>query len=307
VSFEDPASAEKALAEPSLSLDGRRLELKAAIPRGLVGSIEAERALKPRKIFVAGLNELVSEADLRDHFSQYGRISEAVIQKDRSSGTSRGFGFVTFDDPDSVDRVLVKGSQRLGDKCLVDVKIARPKELPPSLGPPGASVWSSSFGPGPSWGPSGPGVNSGSWGPSSQYGGPSSHYGGHNSFYGGPPSQYGGHPSSQYRGPPPSQYGGQSTSGYGGPPSSQYGSSQYGSSQYGSSQYGSSQYGGQSTGYSTTSDSFSSQQNRGVRPSGPLQAPSGGFDGFGSQFQYGAFRGPSALAQKRFQPYGRQQ
>jgi len=269
VTFEDPASAEKALSESSLTLDGRRLELKAAVPRGLVGTIETERALKPKKIFVAGLTENVTEADLRDHFSQYGRIAEAVIQKDRQSGVSRGFGFVTFDDGDAVDRVLIKGSQRLGDKCLIDVKIARPKDAPvTSNGPSGASVWGSTFGSGPSWPPAP--VNSGSWGPPPP---PPPHYGGSSSHY-----PYGGSP-----------YGG------GG---SQYGTSQYGSG--GTPQYGGpSQYGSGHSGW-PTHDSY--QQQSGVRPPTGHGAPPS-YD----QYQYGAYRGgarPRTMPQ-RSHPYAR--
>jgi RNA recognition motif-containing protein len=181
VTFEDPSSAEKVLAEQALSLDGRRLEIKAAVPRGLVGTIEAERLARPKKIFVAGLSDSVTEGELRDHFAQYGRVVEATIQKDRQSGESRGFGFVTFDSGDPVEKVLVKGSQKLGDKCVVDVKIARPKETPilPAGGPPGASVWSSTFGPGPTWAQQG--VNSSphtAWGaPPPQYHHPPSGWG----------------------------------------------------------------------------------------------------------------------------------
>ena len=41
-----------------------------------------------------------------DHFSKFGNIIDAVIMKDRQTGKPRGFGFVTFDDPAVVDRVL---------------------------------------------------------------------------------------------------------------------------------------------------------------------------------------------------------
>jgi len=122
---------------------------------------------------VAGLTDTVNEVDLRDHFSQYGRVVEATIQKDRASGESRGFGFVTFESGDGVEKVLQKGSQKLGDKCVVDVKIARPKENPVMApgGPPGASVWSSTFGPGPAWGAQGV-SSTPAWGPPAGYGPP---------------------------------------------------------------------------------------------------------------------------------------
>jgi RNA-binding protein Musashi len=43
---------------------------------------------------------------LRKYFSAYGIIQDAVVMKDPVSRRSRGFGFITFADPDSVDNVL---------------------------------------------------------------------------------------------------------------------------------------------------------------------------------------------------------
>lgn len=42
----------------------------------------------------------------RDHFAQFGSIKECIIMKDPMSGKSRGFGFVTFSNPKTLDRVL---------------------------------------------------------------------------------------------------------------------------------------------------------------------------------------------------------
>jgi len=114
---------------------------------------------------VAGLTEGITEEDLKEHFGTYGRIVECYIQKDRTTGESRGFGFLSFENPDVVEKILLKPQQKLGDKCVIDIKIARPKEAPPPAR--GAAVWSS-FGPpisawgAPGWGAQGFG---GAWGP----------------------------------------------------------------------------------------------------------------------------------------------
>ena len=50
------------------------------------------------KIFVGGLDFSLNNEDLKNHFSTYGEIISAVILKDRNTGKSRGFGFVTFKD-----------------------------------------------------------------------------------------------------------------------------------------------------------------------------------------------------------------
>jgi heterogeneous nuclear ribonucleoprotein A1/A3 len=55
--------------------------------------------------------------DLKDHFSPYGKIVEHQIMLDHSTGRSRGFGFVTFESEDSVERVISEGRMRdLGGK-----------------------------------------------------------------------------------------------------------------------------------------------------------------------------------------------
>lgn len=51
--------------------------------------------------------------NLQSHFKKYGEIIDAVIMKDRSTGHPRGFGFVTFADPDVCDKVVL-------DKHVID-------------------------------------------------------------------------------------------------------------------------------------------------------------------------------------------
>ena len=55
--------------------------------------------------------------ELKDHFSSYGKVVEHQIMLDHSTGRSRGFGFVTFESEDSVERVISEGRMRdLGGK-----------------------------------------------------------------------------------------------------------------------------------------------------------------------------------------------
>lgn len=63
------------------------------------------------------LTSFVISDDLRDHFSSYGNVVEHQIMVDHSTGRSRGFGFVTFESEDSVERVISEGRMRdLGGK-----------------------------------------------------------------------------------------------------------------------------------------------------------------------------------------------
>lgn len=50
------------------------------------------------KLFVGGLSWGTTDKELMDAFASYGSVTEAKVIKERDSGRSRGFGFVTFED-----------------------------------------------------------------------------------------------------------------------------------------------------------------------------------------------------------------
>jgi cold-inducible RNA-binding protein len=50
------------------------------------------------KLFVGGLSWGTTDKELMDAFASYGNVTEAKVIKERDSGRSRGFGFVTFED-----------------------------------------------------------------------------------------------------------------------------------------------------------------------------------------------------------------
>ncbi|CAJ2667346.1 RNA-binding protein 24-B [Trifolium pratense] len=53
------------------------------------------------KIFVGGLAWETKRDTLKRYFDQFGDILEAVVITDRATGKSKGYGFVTFKDPNS--------------------------------------------------------------------------------------------------------------------------------------------------------------------------------------------------------------
>jgi len=81
------------------------------------------------KIFVGGLSWETSDQVLRDYFSTYGVVNDVVIMRDRITGRSRGFGFVTFEDEQSADAAVLE--QHVIEGRKVEAKKAIPKgEMP---------------------------------------------------------------------------------------------------------------------------------------------------------------------------------
>jgi cold-inducible RNA-binding protein len=73
----------------------------------------------PVKLFVGGLSWGTSSDDLRQAFSRFGVVLEAVIVNDRATGRSRGFGFVTFEKaPDAMEAIKSMNGAELDGRIL---------------------------------------------------------------------------------------------------------------------------------------------------------------------------------------------
>ncbi|XP_076895508.1 heterogeneous nuclear ribonucleoprotein 1-like [Bidens hawaiensis] len=140
VVFVDPAVAERVVMEKHM-IDGRTVEAKKAVPRedhhGLNRTINSIQGSlvgpmgRTKKIFVGGLPSNITESDFKTYFDQFGTIADVVVMYDHNTQRPRGFGFITYDSEESVDRVLYKTFHELNGK-MVEVKRAVPKELSPS-------------------------------------------------------------------------------------------------------------------------------------------------------------------------------
>ncbi len=74
-----------------------------------------------KKLFIGGLRDNISDEDLMSYFGVYGSVAEAIVMKEKDTGKSRGFGFVTFDDYDPVDKIIRNSlnKSKLGSFILV--------------------------------------------------------------------------------------------------------------------------------------------------------------------------------------------
>ncbi|KAH0509475.1 Heterogeneous nuclear ribonucleoproteins A2/B1 [Microtus ochrogaster] len=122
VTFSSMAEVDAAMAARPHSIDGRVVEPKRAVAREESGKPGAHVTVK--KLFVGGIKEDTEEHHLRDYFEEYGKIDTIEIITDRQSGKKRGFGFVTFDDHDPVDKICKNTTpsmaimQKLERHCL---------------------------------------------------------------------------------------------------------------------------------------------------------------------------------------------
>ena len=86
--------------------DGRVVEPKRAVSGE--DSAKPGAHLTMKKNFVGGIKEDTEEYNLRDCFEKYGKMETIEVMEDRQSGKKRGFAFVTFDDHDTVDKIVQK-------------------------------------------------------------------------------------------------------------------------------------------------------------------------------------------------------
>jgi RNA recognition motif-containing protein len=84
------------------------------------------------KIFVGGLDLNTKEEDLANYFSMFGKVIEKLIKMDVKTKRSRGFGFVGFKHPESVDKVLQYQDHFIHGR-KIDCKRAMTKEAAFSL------------------------------------------------------------------------------------------------------------------------------------------------------------------------------
>ena len=86
-------------------LDGKNVDCKYAVPPESP-TLYSPPKHRSRRIFVGGLPYEITEDDFFEHFSKFGKVEESSIMIEKLTGKSRGFGFITYEEYDSVEQVL---------------------------------------------------------------------------------------------------------------------------------------------------------------------------------------------------------
>jgi len=84
-------------------------------------------------MYVGNIPFSVTEGDLRNLFSEFGQTTEVILLTDRETGRPRGFGFVSMDSRDSMERSMKSLDGREFQGRTLHVNEAKEREERPRM------------------------------------------------------------------------------------------------------------------------------------------------------------------------------
>ncbi|KAG2113883.1 uncharacterized protein F5147DRAFT_680291 [Suillus discolor] len=146
------------------------------------------------KIYVGNLSWNTTDDTLRNAFSSYGPVLDSIVMRDRDTGRSRGFGFVTYGTTEEANHAIANMNEQELDGRRIKVNLANPRSSATGGGGAGGSA---GFGGG--YGGAGGGYSGGGgYGQQPAYGGQGGYAGGQGGY--GQGGYGGGYPAAGYAG-----------------------------------------------------------------------------------------------------------
>lgn len=117
LTFASSSSVDAVMKEKHI-LDGKLIDPKRAIPK--------DEQEKVGKVFVGGIAADVTPEEFRSFFEKFGTIIDSQLMINKDTGKSRGYGFVTYDSQEAVDRVTKYNYVMFRGKKM-EIKKAEPR------------------------------------------------------------------------------------------------------------------------------------------------------------------------------------
>jgi cold-inducible RNA-binding protein len=108
------------VSKPPVLLQAGGLSFFPVLPEKVVFKMDV-------RLYIGNLPKSTTEAELKTLFAQAGSVTAVEVIKDRSSGESKGFAFVTMPDQAQADKAIsMFNAYKLGDREL-KVNVAKPR------------------------------------------------------------------------------------------------------------------------------------------------------------------------------------
>lgn len=81
------------------------------------------------KVYVGNLSWNTTDETLREAFNGFGQVLDSIVMRDRDTGRSRGFGFVTFENKQEAESAINNLNEQELDGRRIKINLANTKSV----------------------------------------------------------------------------------------------------------------------------------------------------------------------------------